>query len=71
MKDHERLRQHASRLLALAQRARDEGRHEFGAELSRLAVDAYDQAFAMEGRVRNIAEPHVRELRRKGEPFGN
>jgi len=50
MQHHERLREHASRLLVLAQKARDEGRHEFASELARLAADAFDQAFAMEGR---------------------
>ena len=48
MRDYERLREHAARLLALAQKARDEGRHEYAAELARLAADAYDQAFALE-----------------------
>ena len=48
MHDYERLRELGSRLLALASRARDEGRHEFANELGRLAADAHEQAFAME-----------------------
>lgn len=47
MRDYERLRVHASRLLALSQKARDEGRHELATELASLASDAYDQALAM------------------------
>jgi len=52
MRDYERLRDHASRLLALSQKAREEGRHELAADLASLAADAYDQAFAMESRAR-------------------
>lgn len=52
MRDYERLREHASRLLALSQKAREEGRHELATELARLAADAFDQAFEMESRDR-------------------
>ncbi len=47
---HERLRAIGSRLLALSSKARDEGRHEFGDELGRLAAEAHELAFAMEKR---------------------
>ena len=50
MQDCERLREHASRLLALAQKEREEGRHELATELARLATDAYDHALALENR---------------------
>lgn len=53
MRDYERLRVHASRLLALSHKAREEGRHELATELASLAADAYDQAFAMENRDRS------------------
>jgi hypothetical protein len=43
MQDYERLREHALRLLALAQKARNEGRFAIADELSRLAADAFDQ----------------------------
>jgi hypothetical protein len=52
MRDYERLREHASRLLALSHKAREEGRHELATELATLAADAYDQAFAMENQKR-------------------
>jgi hypothetical protein len=50
MHDYERLRAIGSRLVGLASKARDEGRHEFSDELGRLAADAYELAFAMEKR---------------------
>jgi hypothetical protein len=50
MQDHERLKAHACRLLALSQKARDDGHNELAAELTRLAADAYEHAFAMESR---------------------
>lgn len=43
MQDYERLREHALRLLALAQKARNEGRFAIADELSRPVADAFDQ----------------------------
>jgi hypothetical protein len=55
MPDYERIRALASRLLALASKSREEGRHEFADELARLSAEAYDQALAMEKRERAIS----------------
>ena len=44
MLDCERFREHALRLLALAQAARERGQHEIADELAQLAADAFDQA---------------------------
>jgi hypothetical protein len=40
----DQLRQRAARLLALAKEARKEGQTEFGAQLERLAAQAYREA---------------------------
>lgn len=50
MRDYERLRGHASHLLALSNKVREEGRHELATELASLAADAYDLALALENR---------------------
>ena len=39
MRDYERLREHASRLLALSHKAREEGRHELATELATTQSD--------------------------------
>lgn len=48
MRDYERLRAHASRLLALAETARNGGHH----ELAHLAADAYSRLLALAEKAR-------------------
>lgn len=50
MTDAERLRDRATRLLALALKAREEGRQEHADELTQLASEALDQATEIEQR---------------------
>jgi hypothetical protein len=71
MRRHQRLRQHASRLLALADNTRDEGRHELAAGIARLAADAYDQAFAMESMEQPLMTNPDVGLARGSAPKGN
>lgn len=50
MSDTERTRLRASRLFALALRAREEGRLDYAEELTKLAAEAFDHATEMERR---------------------
>jgi hypothetical protein len=48
--DADQLRNRATRLLALAQKAREEGHPDYAEELTRLATEAVGQAVTMERR---------------------
>jgi len=48
MADAVRLRDRASRVLALARKARDDGNEDYAKELTQLAVEAFDQATEIE-----------------------
>jgi hypothetical protein len=48
MADAARLRDRATRVLALARKARDEGNEGYAEELTQLAVEAFDQATEIE-----------------------
>jgi hypothetical protein len=50
MADSDQLRDRATRLLAPALKARDNGHPQYAAELTQLASEAFDQATDMEGR---------------------
>ena len=50
MTDADRLRDRATRLLALALKARDDGHPQYADELTQLASEAFDQATDMERR---------------------
>lgn len=49
--DADQLRDRATRLLALALKARDDGHPQYADELTRLASEAFDQATDMERRL--------------------
>jgi hypothetical protein len=51
MSDADQLRDRATRLLALALKARDNGLSEYADELTQLASEAFDQAADMERRL--------------------
>jgi hypothetical protein len=51
MSDADQLRNRATRLLALALKARDNGLIEYADELTQLASEAFDQAADMERRL--------------------
>ena len=51
MSDAEQLRDRATRLLALALKARDNGHRQYADELTQLASEAFDQATDMERRL--------------------
>jgi hypothetical protein len=48
MSDADKLRDRATRLLAIARTARDHGLHEYADELTKFASEAFDQAADME-----------------------
>jgi hypothetical protein len=50
MSDADQLRDRATRLLALALKARDDGHLQYADELTQLASEAFDQATDMERR---------------------
>jgi hypothetical protein len=50
MSDADQLRDRATRLLALALKARDDGHPQYADELTQLASEAFDQATDMERR---------------------
>jgi cellobiose-specific phosphotransferase system component IIA len=55
MSDADQLRDRATRLLALALKARDNGHFEYADELTQLASEAFDQAADMERRM--VSDP--------------
>jgi hypothetical protein len=51
MSDADQLRDRATRLLAFARKARDNGLHEYADELTKFASEAFDQAADMQRRL--------------------
>jgi hypothetical protein len=57
MADADKLRDRATRLFALARKARDSGLREYANELTQLASEAFDQAENQEGRL--VSDPRT------------
>jgi hypothetical protein len=57
MSDADQLRDRATRLLALALKARDDGHPQYADELTQLASEAFDQATDMERRF--VSDPKI------------
>jgi hypothetical protein len=69
MSDADQLRDRATRLLALALKARDNGHPQYADELTQLASEAFDQATDMERRfVRHAEAPPQQHAQQQQQP---
>ena len=72
MSDVDQLRDRATRLLALALKARDDGHTHYADELTQLASEAFDQAADMERRfVPHLEKPSQQSAQQQQQPQPN